>query len=382
MRSAFWKFVYLASAAVITVQRGVFGFANDYAIFRGSFWNLLHGRDLYALHPEQATDLFKYSPTFAALFAPLSVLPFTAGLFIWNLGSALLFVYAALRLLQPPKSDLLLAIALLPMIRNVQSAQSNTLVAALIVLAFVALENARYWRGAASIALAACIKIFPVAALSLAIPRRNRLRVLLAFFVTGILLLLVPLLFTSPGLLRSAYQSWGALEQREAADYGISAMGLLHEWAGFNGPPWIIQLAGTVLLLLPLAYRWKSWEGSLDLRLRFLASLLVYCVLFNHKAESQSYIIAFTGLGVWYAISQRSPAHHILLGAAIIFGSLISMDITPDVIKASVPQLARKALPFLAVWVMMQVELMLPAPSPAKVGQRDVAPRETLPDNA
>jgi hypothetical protein len=381
MSPTFWKFVYLASAGIITVQRGVFAFANDYAIFRNSFWNLLHGRDLYALHPEQATDLFKYSPTFAALFAPLSVLPFMVGLFIWNIGSALLFVYASLRLLPSPKSDLLLAIALLPMMRNVQSAQSNTLIAALIVLGFVALENGRYWRGAATIALAAYIKIFPVAALSLAIPRRNRLRVLFAFSVTGILLLLLPLLFTSPGLLRSAYQSWGALQQREAGDYGVSSMGLLHEWAGFNGPPWIVQLVGTVLLLMPLAYHWKNWEGSLDFRLRFLASLLVYFVLFNHKAESQSYIIAFTGLGVWYAISQRSPVHHILLGAAIFLGSVISMDVTPHVLKASLPQLARKALPFLAVWVMMQVELMLVAPSPAKTREPDIASRETLPDN-
>jgi len=46
-----------------------FSFPNDYAIFRASFWNLLAHRDLYVLRLDQAHDYFKYSPSFALLFA-------------------------------------------------------------------------------------------------------------------------------------------------------------------------------------------------------------------------------------------------------------------------------------------------------------------------
>src|SRR5438445_6634264 len=56
--------VYVSAALVVTIQRGVFSFANDFAIFRASFWNLIAGRDLYVLRLEQAHDYFKYSPSF------------------------------------------------------------------------------------------------------------------------------------------------------------------------------------------------------------------------------------------------------------------------------------------------------------------------------
>lgn len=85
---------YALSATAVTVQHGIFQFANDYAIFRSSYWNLVSGRNLYVLHRDQANDVFKYSPSFAALFAPLAVLPFTVGLLIWNVSGALLLGYA------------------------------------------------------------------------------------------------------------------------------------------------------------------------------------------------------------------------------------------------------------------------------------------------
>lgn len=173
-----------------------------------------------------------------------------------------------------------------------QSAQSNALVAAFIVLAFIALERGQQWRGALCIGLGAAIKVFPLAALSLAIPRQHRLRFVARFGVIALLLLAAPLLMTSPRSLAAQYGAWWGLETVEMHDYGTSVMGMINTWLGFTWSAWPIQLAGTAVLLLPLVLAWSLWEEATDIRLRFLASLLVYCVIFNHKAEAASYVIA------------------------------------------------------------------------------------------
>src|SRR5438105_3148424 len=86
--------IYALSAVTVTIQRGVFGFPNDYAIFRAAFWNLVANGDLYVLRLNQAHDYFKYSPSFALLFAPFAILPFLVGLLFWNLFNALTLFFA------------------------------------------------------------------------------------------------------------------------------------------------------------------------------------------------------------------------------------------------------------------------------------------------
>ena len=57
---------------------------NNLRIFRSSFVNLVNGRDLYGLYPEQYWDHFNYSPTFALLMAPFAWLPEFASALLWN----------------------------------------------------------------------------------------------------------------------------------------------------------------------------------------------------------------------------------------------------------------------------------------------------------
>ena len=127
------------------------------------------GQDLYAEYPAEHTDRFKYSPTFALLFAPFAWLPWPLALLLWNVLNALLLFVAVERVLPPRRALLALALLLLEVLRGMQNAQSNALVAALIILAFVAMERRRSWRAALAVALGACVKIFPLAALTFAI---------------------------------------------------------------------------------------------------------------------------------------------------------------------------------------------------------------------
>src|SRR3981081_3534533 len=138
--------VYLAAALVVTIQRGVFRFANDFAIFRASFWNLIAGRDLYVLRLEQAHHYFKYSPSFALLLAPFAAPPFAVGLFCWNVVNALALFFALRSLLPRDKAVVAQALVFLPTLRSMQSSQSNALVAALIIFAFICYTRGWVWR--------------------------------------------------------------------------------------------------------------------------------------------------------------------------------------------------------------------------------------------
>src|SRR5207253_10320208 len=45
--------LYIASAALVTVQQAILRHSNNVSIFRSASFNLFAGRDLYAAHPEQ-----------------------------------------------------------------------------------------------------------------------------------------------------------------------------------------------------------------------------------------------------------------------------------------------------------------------------------------
>src|SRR4051794_39076770 len=173
----------------------------NFEIFRAASRHLVSGEDLYAHYPDALQDQFKYSPTFAFLFAPFAWLPWPLALFLWNALNAVVLFVAVERVLPPRQAMLALGVLLLEVLRAMQNAQSNALVAGLIILAFAALERGRSWRAAGAVAVGAFVKIFPLAALAFAIPRRRAIRTGLATVVAGVGLLLLPLLVTSPGTL-------------------------------------------------------------------------------------------------------------------------------------------------------------------------------------
>ncbi len=62
---------------------------NNYIIFKQSFFHLIQNKDLFIHYPYEYWDLYKYSPTFALLFAPFALIPDLLGLILWNAINAL-----------------------------------------------------------------------------------------------------------------------------------------------------------------------------------------------------------------------------------------------------------------------------------------------------
>lgn len=338
--------VYVATAALIPLQRGVWGPQhNVFKIFRQSFWHLVEGRNLYDAYPYEqgagAADLFKYSPTAAVLFSPFGPLPYAVALLAWSLLGAALLWYALTRVL--PRERAVLAAALLypDLLASLQACSSNAVVTASIILTYVALERGHQLRAAAAVVAGAAMKLFPLAALTFAVFHRRRLRFALVVLVVAAAALLLPLVVTSLPLLAQQYRWWYALELRDASDllFGASVMRLVRGWVGGTWPNWPVQLAGTAALLLPLVVRRDQWRKA-EFRLHYLALLLVYAVLFNHQAERASFVIASAGVAIW-CVTPPAGVRHPVLRAALAVLALVGLE----------------TIPLVLVWLAMQAEL-------------------------
>ena len=340
--------LYVGTVLVVTAAHVWGRPSNNYLIFRTAVATLLAHQDLYAPHPVQHYDLYKYSPTFALLFLPFALIPYTASLILWNLLNMVALVAAVRRLLVPDQAVIVLALALPAFAVATSNAQTNALVTALIIAGFLAYEAERPGRATLAVVAGASVKIFPMAALTFAIFHPRRWRAALAALTLGTAAVLLPLLVIRPSELQLLYASWHRVGEVDALDRGSSVMQLIHGLLGTDWPNWPFQVAGTVLLLLPLLLRRTRWTDPAFRRL-VLASLLVYAVLFNHQAERASFVIAATGIGLWFVNPTNQRTHWrtalAILGAFGMHSALC-----------------------LPVWIAIQYELYAAAPAPPNAG--------------
>src|SRR5215210_848296 len=122
--------LWIGAIVAATLQQGVARQNNNFQIFRAASRHLIAGSDLYAAYPSEHFDFYKYSPTFALLFAPFAYVPFPLAMLLWNALNAGA-LYVALRLVLPRRAARIARVILfLDMLGSLQNAQSNALVAA------------------------------------------------------------------------------------------------------------------------------------------------------------------------------------------------------------------------------------------------------------
>ena len=338
---------------------------NNYIIFKQSFWHLWQGLDLYAPYAQEHYDLFKYTPAFALLFAPFACLPDAIGLVLWNALNVLLPMWALARLI-PGKGQMLLALSLFAIPEVLTSAfnsQSNGLVAGLLLVALGDMQRERWGRASWMIVLCATIKLFGVLFFALYLLRLDawKLWVKHAFAATLVLLAL-PLLLGWETL--AQYSSYLDLLNRDhSSELKHSIFGWMQSWLGILGfdvdladsgsKKWGLML-GLVIQLIPLLR--VKWEQNL---LPYAASWLMFMVLFNHMAESASFVIAIMGI-VLYLMVKSEPTHPYfskgvwVAMALLLFGTLLGpSDLYPIFIREFIVFKAQlKTFPVVLFWVM------------------------------
>lgn len=333
---------------------------NNYIIFKQSYHHLIQDKDLYISYPEEHIDLFRYSPTFALFFGLFAYLPDAVGLHLWNLLNVLLLFFSLKYLpkLDDKQKAFMLLFVLAELFTSLKNEQSNPMIAGLIIFAFGLLERDKYLWATLCIVSTIYIKLFGIVAFALFIfyPKKWKL---LAFSVLWLtIFLLMPLLAIDPGQFQFLYASWAnQLANDHTTYYGYSVIGWLKTWFGIEGVKNAIVLSGVVLFCIPLT-RIKYYQDY-HFRLLALASVLIWVVIFNHKAESPTFIIAISGVAIWYFPQERTTLNLVLVIAAFIFTSLSPTDIFPRFIRNEYfrPYVV-KAVPCIFVWLKIIYEMM------------------------
>ena len=349
--------LYALVAIGVTAQRLLLHKQNVFRIFASASRIMLAGANPYEAHPAQYLDFFRYSPAFAIAFAPFALAPEWLGLAAWNLVNALGLYWVINRLLPRTQAQLVLFLVLGDLARTMQSCQSNGLVTALMIAAFLAYSGDRLWRGAFAVAAGAAIKIFPAGAILFALLGRRRRRALILAAGAGAALLVAPALLVGPEQLLLQYARWAAQEHAETFKPMHSLMDLLDVWAGYYGPRLPVQLAGLAVLLLPAALRPDLRHDS-TWRLKLLCSLLVFSVLFNYGAEPPSFVIATTGIAIWYATGPRTLLPGLLMVFTLALVGAEGIGVWPRVVHDWLFDNRISVIPLLAAWVAIQRDLL------------------------
>jgi Glycosyltransferase family 87 len=336
---------------------------NNFRIFKFSFYHLIQGKDIYQLFPDDHWDLYKYSPGFALCFGVLSWMPDPVGLLLWNLINALC-LFAGIRLLpglNDQKKSWILLFCLLEMLLSIQNTQSNGLMAGLTVLGFGLAERRSYLLSTLCIVFSFYIKIYGALAFIFYLwyPGKWKLAGWSAFWM--LVFALLPLVAVSGHQLVFLYQSWlHLLLNDRSASIGLSVMGLMESWFHLAAVKNIVTVAGFALFLLPLV-RWRLY-GDLHYRLLFLASTLIWMVIFNHKAESPTFIIVMAGISIWYFAGERGALDKVLLILSFLLISMSVSDLVPPGIRNGfIRPYGIKAVMAIVIWVKIVYEqLTLP----------------------
>ncbi|MEO6526743.1 MAG: glycosyltransferase family 87 protein [Gemmatimonadaceae bacterium] len=350
--------LWLAAVVAATVQQGVVHQNNNFLIFRAASTHLLGGADLYAAYPALHLDFYKYSPTFALLFLPFAFLPFWLAMLLWNALNAGA-LYVAIGMVLPRRAaNVARAIIFLDLLGSLQNVQSNALVAALIIFTFAAYERRHTTLGTIAALAGTYVKLFPLAGVSFAVFHPRKGRVAGAVALGLVVFALLPLLVTPPSTLAAQYASWRAIEAVDAMQRGYSVMQMVQLLLRADWPNWPLQLLGVLALVAPVLAqpsRWREWE----LRRLYLASLLLFCVIFNHQAESPTFVIGICGVAIWFTALERPTRWEwALLAFIVVCTILASSDAMPERLQRELFDRYRfKTVPLIVLWIELQRRL-------------------------
>ncbi len=373
----FWVYLLVAAGAAIHLEMfdvfseykpGSYNFIlnssmNNYAIYQDSFLHLIHHQSLYGYYWSEYYDLYLYSPSFPFLIMLFALLPKYVGVVLWCIFNSLALYYAVRLLnIEEKKKTFIHWFIIMELLISIQNVQVNPLVAALFILTLVAFEKKKIGLAALIIAASMFIKIFGIVGTSLFLLYPKKLKFIGYLILWGVLIFLSPLIFIPFSELMKQYDGWYTtiinLHSENIGD--LSAMQLLAANLHFTlSDIGRYSMQGIAVILFCLKYlRYKSFNNA-QFRLLFLSSILIWSTIFNNAVESPSFIIAITGVSVWYVADVKSKLNMILLIFALGLTSLSHSDLFPRYIRDNfVDPYALKCLPCFLIWIKLEYELL------------------------
>ncbi|WP_462265513.1 glycosyltransferase family 87 protein [Mucilaginibacter sp.] len=333
---------------------------NNYLIYKYTFINLLSRTNLYLPQPQHFSDSNHYGPVFAILIAPFTLFPDSLGAIIWTMANALVLFYAIRQLpLTLLQQNIVLLLCAHELMTSSYNVQFNPIMTALIMMSFVWMRNRQEFWAAFAIVLGTYVKLYGIVGLAFFFFAQRRLQFTGYVLLWGLVLFLLPMLFSSPAYIIQTYIDWySSLREKNLTNtlsymQDISVMGMIRRI--FNYPQLSNMLViGIGLVAFSLSYIKIQEYRKLTFQLLILASTLIFTVIFSTGSESPTYIIAFAGVAIWFVNLPRPVENTdiVLLIIALVLTSFSPSDLFPKFINRTyVKPYALKALPCLLIWL-------------------------------
>ena len=356
--------VYSVVALIIAIQKYVVNDYNNFKIFRLSFFHLIHKQNLYIEHPSEYFDLFLYNPSFAVMFAPFAVVPPLVGACLWNLFSVLLTFFTIKALpFSHDKKVFVWWFLLIEITTAIHSYQTNTVIMCCIVLTYVFLERDKPFIAALFPLVAFYIKGYGLIGAALFVFYPVKFKYIASSLFWLIILGALPLIFVTPAEFIGLYEGWfKSLQDDHKINLGVSIMGIMNNFINMSDKVIYVQLFGVLILGITLLRDlFLKFEETIKIRLFILAYLLLWVLLFNHNAESSTYIISVAGVALWYAYEKKSNYTLFLIWFVFIITILGPTDLYPKSFSDKfIIKSAWKAFPCFLVWLLIQYKLLFP----------------------
>ena len=244
--------------------------------------------------------------------------------------------------------------------------QFNTATAALIILSFTLIRKEKDIWAAFMIMLGTFVKLYGIVGFAFFFFSKHKTKLLLWSIVWGVLFFILPMAISSPEFILSQYKDWfGELiiknqGNSNALHQNISFLGMIHKATGnyeFSNLP--VLLGALLLFALPYL-RFKEFS-QIRFQLLTLASVLIFTVLFSTGSEPNTYIIAMTGVAIWFVIQPRpfSTWSLILIFLGIAISSFAPSDLFPrSLYRQFILPYALQALPCAVIWLTIIYEML------------------------
>lgn len=337
----------------------------DYSIFYHSFWHAWQQMPLYIIYPEDG-NYFLYGPLFTVLMAPLAVLPYQMGRLLWMLIITVVPFWSIRKtcFTRYQQVFILWFVAAEAYLCTLDS-ESNSLILAILIFSFYLIDKEEDRWAALLIALGTTTKLFGIVGLAFLPFSHHKLKLIGWTAAWTAILLVLPMLVFGVDYIYQQYLAWydvlvhkNELNQF-AAGQNVSLLGIVRKVSqcATYSDLWLM-IPGMVLFALPYL-RFKQYQ-HMAFRQTILASVLMFIILFATSSENYGYIIAMTGVAIWYTAApwKRSKWDVALMVLAFILTSMSSSDLFYKPLwREVIKPYSLKALPVTIIWLKLTYEL-------------------------
>lgn len=364
-----WACVLYVAVAIFTWQLKYFRHIdNNYLIFRDSWYHARAQLNLYAGYPKEYGDFYYYGPLFALFVAPFAIPPEAIGFLLWEVANAVAVIIAVNMLpLNNKRKTAMLLLCAIEFANAIFYMQFNPMIAAAIIISFLLVERGKEQWATLLIVAGTLIKLYPVVGLTFFLFSKNKSKFVTWAAVWSVIMLLLPMLISSPAFVIQSYHQWfAALSYKSALNTGLNTsqdmcvMGVVRRLTGnVNVPNMPFLIAGALIFALPLL-RFSQFQ-SYKFRLQVLATSLIMVVIFSTGAEHPTFIIAVAGAVLWILIQDKpfTTGNIILLILLLVVTGLGLTDAMPKPIRQDIiAKYAIKAWPCIVIWLIISWELL------------------------